>query len=123
VAEGVVVGLEAVQVEQQQGERALQRRAGEVALEIGHQAAPVAQPGERIHQGLLAAGGQQPRAVAEGHRHPQHHEAERGGGQAECHDAQAREVVVGEQAQGRDAAQERDRHDPRPLDRGLLHAV
>ena len=52
MAEGVVVLLEAVEVEQQQRPRLAARRKRELVLQVGQQAAPVPQAGERVGAGL-----------------------------------------------------------------------
>ena len=48
VAVGVVVRLEAVEVEHREHERVRSRRGLAASLEVRHQAAPVAEPGERV---------------------------------------------------------------------------
>ena len=57
VAEGVVVVLEAVEVEEHEDHRAARRaRRGSTRLEVVGQPAAVAQPGERVGQRVLAGG-------------------------------------------------------------------
>jgi hypothetical protein len=51
MAKGVVVRLEAVEIEQPEKQRALGRCAREAHLQVGHEAAPVPQAGKRIGKG------------------------------------------------------------------------
>ena len=72
VPEDVVVGLEAVEVEQREPPRAarlgLLQRVGERA----HQRAPVAEAGEAVGQRLVAGALEQPGVLAQADREPQH---------------------------------------------------
>jgi hypothetical protein len=75
VAEGVVVALEAVEVEEQQHGR-VGGAVGGAALEIGHELAAVGQPGQRVARRRcleLAARGAH-RDDGERHEHEGHHE-------------------------------------------------
>ena len=96
VAEGVVVALEAVQVEEaeQHGLAAVER-----AVEVLHQPPAVAEPGERVGDRVVAAGLQHPRVGPEGHAHPHHREEQRRGGQPDREVAEPVDVVEGEQAE------------------------
>ena len=49
----VVVALEAVEVEQLEQQRPLERGVADADLEVGQQAAPVAEAGERVVQRLV----------------------------------------------------------------------
>ncbi|MEO8688662.1 MAG: hypothetical protein ABI611_10635, partial [Solirubrobacteraceae bacterium] len=67
---GVVVGLEPVEVEDRQASGTLCRGLRGHALEVARQGAAVAEPGERVGGGLLAAGREHPEVVPEGEREP-----------------------------------------------------
>ena len=78
VAEDVVVGLEAVEVEQRELPRAPGRGLVERVGQRAHQRAAVAEPGQRVGQRLVARALQQAGVLAQAHREPQH-EQERDG--------------------------------------------
>ena len=107
VAEGVVVGLEAVEVEQRE-HGGLGLVGGEPALELGDQRAAVAQPGQRVAGRLVAARAQHPRVLAERPAEPHHDGEDAAGGRP--HRALVEPlVVVGHQQPGR--AQPGDQRD------------
>ena len=81
VAEGVVVVLEAVEVEQDEHERVGVVGLGQHALEVAGQRAAVAEPGQRVRHRLVARRAQDRDVVAEGQHQPRHHRDEREGGQ------------------------------------------
>ena len=64
VAEGVVVLLEAVEVEEREEELSLAAGARQLDLEVVDQRAPVGEPGQRVGAGLFAAGGGHARVLA-----------------------------------------------------------
>ena len=64
MAEGVVVLLEAVEIEEREQQRLVRSRRGESRIQIVQQGAAVAQARERIRERFLAAGGQQQRVLA-----------------------------------------------------------
>jgi hypothetical protein len=120
VAEGVVVLLEAVEVEQHDRARFLGRGAGQLIGHVVHQAAPVAQPRERVGASLLVDAIDHPLILGEHERGPHEHEYERRGRERERHAVHPVEVVVGEQDQAREAARERHEHHAQALVRGPL---
>jgi hypothetical protein len=79
VAVAVVVALEPVEVEQQQGVGVV---GAQHAREIALQDAPVVQPGQWVGGGLDPAAREQRVVLAERQAHPREHEAERGDGKA-----------------------------------------
>ena len=81
VAEGVVVVLEAVEVEQHEHERAGVVGLGQHRLEVAGQRAAVAEPGQRVGHRLVARRAQDRDVVAEGQHQPRHHRDERERGQ------------------------------------------
>ena len=100
VAEAVVVGLEAVEVEHDQRARALAARPRGQLVEVHEQAAAVRQAGESVGQRLAAGALEQPHVLAVGERHPHDHRAERGDGERERGGVHRVDRVVGEHAQG-----------------------
>jgi hypothetical protein len=80
VAVAVVVGLEAVEVEQQEG---VGRVRVQDSRQLDLEAAPVAQPGQRVGGGLDAAAGEQRVVLAQRRGHPRQHEPERRDGEAD----------------------------------------
>jgi len=79
VAEGIVVGLEPVEVEQRE-HGGLGLVGGEPALELGDQRAAVAQPGQRVAGRLVTARAQHPRVLAERAAEPHHDGEDAAGG-------------------------------------------
>ena len=72
VAEDVVVGLEAVEVEQREPPRAPAAASSSASDERAHQRAPVAEAGQAVGQRLVARALEQPRVLAQADREPQH---------------------------------------------------
>ncbi len=66
VAEGVVVALEAVEVEEGQCARPLSDAVREGLLEVGHERPPVGQPGQPVLERLAAAATDQQHVLAQG---------------------------------------------------------
>jgi hypothetical protein len=100
VAEGVVVVLEAVEVEEQEDPRRAVARGLQLDLEVAHELAAVAQAGQRVRERLAAAGGDHPQVLREGHGHA--HE-ERDDGQARERDGERvqRRELIGDDDAGR----------------------
>ncbi|HEX6714707.1 MAG TPA: hypothetical protein VF066_15050 [Thermoleophilaceae bacterium] len=95
----VVVGLEPVEVEQHEGARGVVvQRQRKIELQL----APVAQTGQGVRGGLDPARGEQRVVLAQRERHPDEHDAQRGGGQA-----QGDGVEVQRDAQREDPERER----------------
>ena len=109
VAEGVVVGLEAVEVEEHEHGGGA---AGERRLEVDHQLAPVPDPGQRVGLGLDARGGEEVELVAERDAHPGDHGQDRRGRQDDGGRVQALELAVDEDRE-RDHAED-GRHSEQP---------
>ncbi len=83
MAEGVVVRLEAVEVEEHERPRLAFERAIELVLEIDEELAPVGEPRERIRQRLVAAGLQQLGVLAEAESRSGQNEHDRPAGENE----------------------------------------
>jgi hypothetical protein len=64
VAEGVVVLLEAVEVEEREQDGRVGARCVELGREVGGERAPVGESREHVGQGFRAAGLQQPLVLA-----------------------------------------------------------
>ena len=109
VAEGVVVGLEAVEVEEREQHGPLGRGVGGQPLEVGEQRAPVAEAGQGVGRGLDLARAERAQVLAEGQREAQHGGRDGGGGEPQRDLVQPVVVVVDEQAE-RDQ-RERGGHD------------
>ena len=108
VAEGVVVGLEAVEVVEHEDRR--DPPQGEDVLEVAHEAAAVAQAGERVGQRLRAAVAEHRQVDEEGHREaPDDRQHATAHAKRDREQVQAREVVGDEQRQREQ--REGDRHD------------
>ena len=113
--EGVVVGLEAVEVEHhQEAHRAGPRRPRRQRPEVLHQAAAIGEPGQRVGERLVHALPQVQLGFAEGERHPRHHRQQ--GRQRQHRGAgRDREVAVGEEdADRRQRRERRHQGDPEP---------
>jgi hypothetical protein len=105
VAVAVVVGLEAVEVEQHERVRsAVLEREPEVGLEL----APVAQSGERVSGGLDAAGAEQRLVLLQREHHAAEHECEGRHRQADRHAVDVQRDGDSEQAQRDHAERHRD---------------
>ncbi len=105
VPEAVVVGLEAVEVEQREQDGTLRRRPGGQPVEIGEQRAPVAQAGERVRRRLDLADAQRAEVLVEGQREADDGRGDRGRRQPQRELVQPLVVVVDQQA-------ERDQREP-----------
>ena len=81
VAEGVVVLLEAVEVEEREGAPVGGRRLVGGVLQVAHQGAAVGQAGEAVGQRLAPAGAQQAQVLAEEHAAAGAGDEQRPGGQ------------------------------------------
>ena len=111
VAEGVVVVLEPVEVEEHEPQRLGLVGVLDVLLEVDHQAAAVREAGEDVGDRLVAGRGQDPVVVDEGERPCARPRDHRDAGQHERDHVQALEVVEDEQ---RDRAEpEQHRQDER----------
>ena len=108
MAVDVVVGLEAVEIEDREAGGALRGRLRGHALELARQRPAVAEPGERVGGGLLAAGGEHPAVVAVGDHEPHEHGHETGAGEREREHVGGVEVVVDQQAERRDREDDRE---------------
>ena len=97
VAEDVVVGLEAVEIEDREAGGAVRGRLGDHELELARQRAAVAEPGERVRGGLRPAGGEHPAVVAVGDHEPHQHRHETGAGERESEHVGGVEVVEDQQ--------------------------
>jgi hypothetical protein len=112
MAVDVVVGLEAVEVEEQQQERALRRRVDDLLGEVVGERPPVAQPGQRVGRRLAAARAEQRHVLPE--RQPQPHagDAERREGEAGRQVADLLEVVDEQQRERREHRRQREHEQP-----------
>ena len=99
VAEAVVVGLEAVEVEEREQHGPLRGGLGGQPLEVGEQRAPVAEAGEGVGRGLDLAGAERAQVLAEGELEAQDGGRDGGGGQPQRGLVHAVVVVVDEQAE------------------------
>ena len=81
VAERVVVLLEVVEVEQQQRRRLAALALGERLVEVDHQRAAVAEPGQRVRRRLALGLAQQPQVLGEAGGDAHEHQHERGDGE------------------------------------------
>ena len=121
MAERVVVGLEAVQVEHDEHER---RRlvVGEPLLEVEDEPAPVAEPRQRVGERFLTGRLEQLNALAEREDCAHDHHSDRGRRKSDRDHVEAHEVVVDEERQADQGEErgERERlpavgaHDPEP---------
>jgi hypothetical protein len=112
MAERVVVGLEAVEVEQHQDGC----RAGvQGGAEIKHQLAPVSHAREGIRLRFDPGRRQQQHLLAEGEGHPGDHRQHRGGGEDGCGLVQRLELPVHEDSERGEAEDGRQRQDARAL--------
>ena len=118
VAEGVVVGLEAVEVVE--NERARRARF-ERALEVRQQPAAVAQAGQRVGQGFAARVVEDRQVGEEGHREAPDHRQQRGPGQAHREQVQVAEVVGDQQREREQREQQRQHERPAPVERPSAH--
>ena len=99
VAVGVVVLLEAVEVEEHERHRVLDGRKRKLALEVLHQAAAVVQARQRVCQRLVLAGLEHALVGPEGERHSDDHERQREQAKDDGGLVERVEVLVGEQAE------------------------
>jgi hypothetical protein len=110
VAEGVVVGLEAIEVEDDE-----HRRPGVVpfdrGLEVGEEAAAVAQAGQGVRQRFLPAAGEEPQVLVDGDRHAGDHDEHARGGEQERRCVNGNEMVRDEhcERERREGSGERER--------------
>ena len=105
MAVAVVVGLEPVEVEQEEGVGGL---STEDTRKVDLQPAPVAQSRQRVGGGLDAAGGEQRVVLAEGQGHPHEHQPERGDGEAERDDVDVQRHAEREHSQREPPEPDRD---------------
>ena len=114
VAEGVVIGLEAVEVEQREQHEPV--GVGDVAVHVAHQRAPVAEPGEGIRQRLVTARREHGEVLGEGDAQAQDHGHHRRGGEREGDGVDAVKMVVHQHGQAGRADDRGDREQRPALD-------
>ena len=90
-------------------------------LKVDLQAAPVAEPGQRVGRGLHLARGEQRVVLAEGERHPREHEPERRDGEAERDGVDVQRH--GEREDGQRERSESDRDEQAAADRERSRAA
>ncbi len=117
MAEGVVVVLEAVEVEQGERDRRLGDRLREGLVERAGQCAAVAEAGERVGQGLAARGVQHADVLAERQRQADHHEDQRRGGERDGQRVEVAHRAVDQQLE-RDATGDQRRGEQAQAVRG-----
>ena len=100
--------LEAVEVEQREHERATPAgRRASASSSSRRQRAAVAEPGQRVGQRLVARRAQDADVLAERQRQPDHHEHERGGGEADGERVEVAHRGVDEQLEADRAGDQR----------------
>ncbi len=97
MTEGVVVGLEPVEVEEHERRRLRHR------LEVGDQLAAVREPRQRVGTSLDSAPGDHRQILSEDHGHPPEHRDQAGSGEREREEVDPGEVVVDEHCNRDDA--------------------
>ena len=112
MAEGVVVGLEPVEVEQHQDRG---RARVECAAEVDHQLAPVAHARERVRLRFDPGRREQLHLLAEGEGHPCDHGQHRGRGKDGCRLVQRLELSVDEDPERGQAEDRGQRQHPGAL--------
>ena len=119
VAEGVVVLLEAVEVEEREAAPVGGRRLVGGVLEVAHQGAAVGQAGEAVGERLVAARAQQVEVLAEEHAAAGAGDEQRGGGQQRGGEVDGRELADDEHGErdGGEARGQRQRAAGDLLDR------
>ena len=100
--ETVVVLLESVEVEHHQPNRMLDGRVLHRPLEIQHQLAAIAEPGEGVGEGLVAAAREQAYVLAERDGHAHDHRRKSGDRERERESVLRLERLIGEQCQSGD---------------------
>src|SRR5262249_11408292 len=98
VAEGVVVSLEAVQVEDDEQPRLGDGGAAERVVELRHQLAPVAETGERVGHCFQLRQLEEHPVLAEGDGEPDDDRGQRGDGEGQRERVEALEMVEHEDA-------------------------
>ena len=116
MAEAVVVGLEAVEVEHDQRAGALGVGARDQLVQVNEQAAAVRQPREGVGERLAPRALEQVQVLAVGERHPHDHRAEGGHGERHRGSVDGGDRLVGEHAERGEREQRRQRHHPVALD-------
>ena len=110
VAVGVVVALEAVEVEEQDGVALMRAGHARGVVDVEQQAAAVAESGERIGEGFGAAAGDEGEVLGEGEAHSRQDACDRGDGEGVGGGVdRGFEGVLGEEREGDEA--ERPGHD------------
>ena len=93
----------------------LARGARQRVLEVGHQAAAVAQPGERVRERLAAAVRQHALVLDEHEGGSHQHQQQRHAGEGHRQPVEAGEVVIRQQPDGANPAHDRDDHHPQAV--------
>ena len=106
--ERVVVGLEAVEIEQDE-----QRLRAAQGVQVGQQLPAVAEPGERVGRRLDLAQPQHLQVLPEDEHHPHDHRGDAGGREHEREQMDAVEVVVDERGEP-DRPERRGKHEGAP---------
>ena len=123
MAEGVVVELEAVEVEQAEHLRLGRAASGRRELEVLAERAPVAEAGERVRQRLALGGREQAGVLAHAESEPDEHEQERQRREVDRRRGDAAEVAVAERDHDAPPPTGRDRDAPlRPGGRAAVRA-
>jgi len=115
MAEGVVVPLEAVEVEDHQ-QAAWRVRSVEQAIEIRQEPSAISETGQRVGDRFVPGELEEPAVLAEGHCEPDDDREQRRRRQAEGEQVDPVEVVVDEDADGQESASCRNRQQRLALD-------
>jgi hypothetical protein len=114
MTEGVVIGLETVEVEDRQQVAVLVVGLLDRDCELVHEQAAVAEARERIGERVAARGPKQPAVLGEGEQQAAEHEHERAGGERNRGGRKARYMVEDQEADGAERDQCRQDDRPRP---------
>jgi hypothetical protein len=118
MAEGVVVVLEAVEIEDCEHDRRLGRGLLHRVVERPRQRAAVAQSGQGVGERLVAGRAQHADVLAEGQRQPDHHEHQRRGGETDGEEVEVAERAVDKQLERDGAGGQRRRDQPQRVGAG-----
>ena len=122
MAEGVVVVLEAVEVEQHEHDRAGVVGVGHELGELAQERAAVAEPGQRVGQRLVARGAQHRDVLAEGQHQPRHDRDQRQRAQPHRDRVHVSQAAVDQHRQADRAEPERHGDEAQPVGhRGPSH--
>ena len=117
VAEGVVVVLEAVEVEEHEHDRARVVGLGQQRGELARQRAAVAEAGQRVGQRLVARGAQHRDVLAERQHQPRHHRDQRQRGERHGDRVEVGQAAVDQHRQADRAEPERHGDEAQPVGR------